>query len=88
MMKYLQIRENGKRDVSLYSSLLDACKALVLVQHNRPSAHVVELDTPGGAVVREFTLTECQEILNEFQEILQYLPHRDLSESARDLFQL
>ena len=87
-MKYFQIRENGKRDVGLYSSLHDASKALVQAQHNRPSAHVVELDTPGGAVVREFTLTECQEILNEYEEILQCLPHRDLFESARDVFQL
>ena len=63
MMKYFQIRENGKRDVGLYSPPPHAYKALVLVQHNRPSAHVVELDMPGGAVVREFTLTECQEIL-------------------------
>ena len=87
-MRYFQIRENGKRDVGVYSSLYDACKALVLVQHNRPTAHVVELDTPGGAVVREFSLTECREILIECEEILRFSPHRDLTESARNLFQL
>jgi hypothetical protein len=63
-MTYFQIRENDKRVGSLYCSLHHACKALV--QHNCPTAHVVELDAPGGAVVREFTLTECQEILRSW----------------------
>jgi len=63
-MRYFQIHENGKRDVGLYSSLHDVCKELV--RHKRPTAHVVELDMPGGAVVREFALTECQEILRSW----------------------
>ena len=35
----------------------------MLVKDNRPTAHVVELDAPGGVVVREFALEDCQKIV-------------------------
>jgi len=44
------------RTCGLYTSLDRAAEALV--RDNRPTAHVVELDTPGGVVVREWMLTE------------------------------
>ena len=59
--RYFQLRADGKRDSELYTSLTRAAEALMT--DNRPTAHVVELDTPGGAVVREFTRQDCQEIV-------------------------
>ena len=48
--RYFQLRADGKRDAELYTSLNRAAE--VLVRDNRSTAHVVKLDTPGGAVVR------------------------------------
>jgi len=45
----------------MYTSLNRAAE--VLVKDDRPRAHVVELDTPSGAVVREFTRQDCEEIV-------------------------
>ena len=59
--RYFQLRADGKRDAELYTSLTRAAE--VLVKDNRSTAHVVELDTPGGAVVREFTLQDCEKIV-------------------------
>jgi hypothetical protein len=60
--RYFQLRsDDGRREPELYTSLAHAAEALV--RDNRPTAHVVELDTPGGAVVREFMLNRCQEIV-------------------------
>jgi hypothetical protein len=60
--RYFQFRaDDGRREPELYTSLAHAAEALV--RDNRPTAHVVELDTPGGAVVREFTLQDCEEIV-------------------------
>jgi hypothetical protein len=59
--RYFQLRADGKRDAELYTSLTRAAEALMT--DNRPTAHVVELDTPGGAVVREFTRKDCEEIV-------------------------
>ena len=61
--RYFQLRgDDGAREPELYESLARAAE--VLVGDSRcPTAHVVELDTPGGAVMREFTLDDCQEIV-------------------------
>ena len=59
--RYFQLRGDGRRDPELYTSLDRAAEALV--GDNRPTAHVVELDIPGGAVVREFTRQDCQKII-------------------------
>ena len=60
--RYFQLRaDDGKREPALYTSLARAAE--VLVGDNRPTAQVVELDIPGGIVVREFTLQDCQEIV-------------------------
>jgi hypothetical protein len=60
--RYYQLRtDDGRREPELYTSLDRAAE--VLVRDNRPAAHVVELDTPGGAVVREFTRQDCEEIV-------------------------
>jgi hypothetical protein len=59
--RYFQLRADGKRDADVYTSLNRAAE--VLVRDTRPTAHVVELDTPGGAVVREFTRQDCLEIV-------------------------
>jgi hypothetical protein len=60
--RYFQLRaDDGRREPELYTSLARAAEALV--KDHRPTAHVVELDTPGGAVVREFMYNECQEIV-------------------------
>jgi hypothetical protein len=59
--RYFQLRADGKRDPELYTSLDRAAE--MLVRDNRPAAHVIELDIPGGAVVREFTRQECREIV-------------------------
>jgi membrane-bound ClpP family serine protease len=59
--RYFQLRAEGKRDPELYTSLNRAAE--VLVRDTRPTAHVVELDTPGGAVVREFTRQDCEELV-------------------------
>ena len=59
--RYFQLRAEGKRDPELYTSLNRAAE--VLVRDTRPTAHVVELDTPGGIVVREFTRQDCEEIV-------------------------
>jgi hypothetical protein len=60
--RFFQIRNSDKlRGDHLYSSLHEASRALV--KQNDPKAHVVELDTPGGAVVQTFTFDDCQEIL-------------------------
>ena len=60
--RYFQFRaDDGRREPELYTSLAHAAEALV--KDNRPTAHVVELDTPGGAVVRDFTLQDCEEIV-------------------------
>jgi hypothetical protein len=61
-MPYFQLRSDGTRDPELYTSLDRAAEALVRDNRHRPTAHVVELDTPGGAVVREFTRQDCQDI--------------------------
>jgi hypothetical protein len=58
---YFQLRIDGRRDPQMYMSLDQAAE--VLVKDNRLTAQVVELDMPGGAVVREFTLPDCQEIV-------------------------
>lgn len=61
-MRHFQIRENDKTvEHRVYPTLETACRALV--QQNRRSSRVVELDAPSGTVVREFTFAECQEIL-------------------------
>jgi hypothetical protein len=60
--RFFQIRHNDTPvDSQLYSSLEGASRALV--KRNDPEAQVVELDTPGGAVVRKFTFDDCQAIL-------------------------
>ena len=59
--RYFQLRADGKRDAELYTSLTRAAE--MLIRDNRPTANVVELDSPGGAVVREFTRQECEEIV-------------------------
>jgi membrane-bound ClpP family serine protease len=59
--RYFQLRADGKRDPELYTSLGRAAE--VLVRDTRATAHVVELDTPGGAVVREFKRQDCEEIV-------------------------
>ena len=60
-VRYFQLRSDGRRKPGLYTSLDRAAEALV--RDNRPTAHVVELDMPGGVVVREFTLQDCEEII-------------------------
>jgi hypothetical protein len=60
--RYFQLRtDDGRREPELYTSLNRAAE--VLVKDDRPTAHVVELDTPGGAVVRDFTRQDCEEIV-------------------------
>jgi hypothetical protein len=60
--RYFQLRtDDGRREPELYTSLTRAAEALMT--DNRPTAHVVELDTPGGAVVWEFSRQDCQEIV-------------------------
>ena len=61
MPRYFQVRADGNRDAELHTSLGRAAE--VLVEDNRPTAHVVELDIPGGIVVREFTRQDCEEIV-------------------------
>jgi len=62
MRRFFQIRSNDKTvDQHFYSSLHEASRALV--ERNDFEAEIVELDTLGGAVVRRFTFSECQEIL-------------------------
>ena len=62
MPRYFQLRaDDGKRDPALYTSLTRAAE--VLVRDNRPTAHVVELDIPGGIVVREFSRQDCEKIV-------------------------
>lgn len=62
MPRYFQLRaDDGKRDSALYTSLERAAE--VLVEDNRATAHVVELDIPGGIVVREFTRQDCEKIV-------------------------
>ena len=66
--RYFQLRaDGGRRDSELYTALARAAEGLV--RDNRPTAHVVELDTPGGAVVREFTRQDCQEIVRSASRI-------------------
>jgi hypothetical protein len=55
--RYFQLRADGKRDADVYTSLTRPAE--VLVRDTHPPAHV-ELDTPGGAVVREFTRQDCE----------------------------
>ena len=59
--RYFQLRADGRRDPELDTSLNRAAE--VLVRDTRPDAHVVELDTPGGAVVRECTRKDCEQIV-------------------------
>ena len=61
--RYFQVRSDGRRDPELYTSLDRAAEALVRDNRHRPTAHVVELDIPGGVVVREFTRQDCQKIV-------------------------
>jgi hypothetical protein len=61
LVRYFQLGSNGRREPELYTFLDRAAEALV--RGNRPAAHVVELDMPGGVVVREFTLQDCPEIV-------------------------
>ena len=61
MLRYFQLRADAKRDPQVYTSLNRAAE--MLVRDARPTAHVVELDIPGGAVVREFTRQDCREIV-------------------------
>jgi hypothetical protein len=60
-LRYFQLRVDGRRDQQVYTSLDRVAE--VLVKDNRATAQVVELDMPGGAVVREFTLGDCQKIV-------------------------
>jgi len=62
-MRFFQIREDSKPvEHRVYPTLATACRALV--ERSNPKAYVVELDGVDGAVVREFTLAECQQILH------------------------
>ncbi len=62
MLHYFQIRNNDKPvEQHIYSSLKQACRALVA--RNDADFHLVELDTPGGVVIRTLTLVECKAIL-------------------------
>ena len=62
MRRFFQIRSNDKIvDQHFYASLHEASRALV--ERNDPRAEIVELDTPGGAVVRKLTFSECEKIL-------------------------
>jgi hypothetical protein len=60
--RFFQIRDNNTPvDGQLYLSPDGASRALV--KRNDPEAQVVELDIPGGAVVRKFTFDDCQKVL-------------------------
>ncbi len=66
MPRFFQVRDDDKSvGRQFYPSLVEASRALV--QRNDTEAQVVELDTPGGAVVRRFTFSECKEILRSSQ---------------------
>jgi hypothetical protein len=60
--RFFQIRDCDKLLCHhLYSSLDEASRALV--KQNDPNAYLVELDTPGGAVIQTLTFEDCQKIL-------------------------
>ena len=66
-MNYYQLRDNNKRGNEVYRFLHGAAQALL--EQRSPTAHVVQLDIPGGAVVRELTLKDCREIVQSNREI-------------------
>jgi hypothetical protein len=53
-------------DGKLYSSVLESSRALVKL--NNATAELVELETPGGAVVRRFTFEECESIVGVWRD--------------------
>lgn len=62
-----QIRNDDQPlDGKLYSSVLESSRALVKL--NNATAELVELETPGGAVVRRFTLEECESIVGVWRD--------------------
>jgi hypothetical protein len=62
MRPFFQIRNNNRPvDQHLYPSLHEASG--VLVRKYTSPCEVVELDNPGGAVIRRFTFAECKKIL-------------------------
>jgi hypothetical protein len=67
MRRFFQIRNNNRTvDQHLYPSLHEASGVLVK-KHGSP-CEVVELDNPGGAVIRRFTFAECKKILETARE--------------------
>jgi hypothetical protein len=60
--RFFQIRDNNKPvNQRLYSTFDEA--TAVLVKGYPSQCEVVELDTPGGAVVRRYTFAQCEEFV-------------------------
>jgi hypothetical protein len=67
--RFFQIRDNDKPvNQRLYATFAEA--AGVLLRNHTSNCEVVELDTPGGAVVQRFTFGECEKIVRALRGLV------------------